>query len=40
MNSKSIILELHHIIRILYGSDIEWDYDRLNELIIDSMREV
>ena len=38
LSSKEIIKLLHDAVRLIYGRDIRWNYDELNEKIIGSLR--
>lgn len=38
-DSKGILAELHTVIKLVHGNDIAWSYDRLNQYIMDSLRE-
>ena len=39
MDSKDILRNLHQVIKLIRGRDIQWSYDRLNGFIMDSLRE-
>lgn len=37
LKSKDILRLLHEAVKIVRGQDILWDYDELNNFIIDSL---
>lgn len=37
-DSKDILAELHAVIKLVRGKDIQWNYNRLNRFILDSLR--
>lgn len=39
MDSKDILCNLHQVIKLIRGRDVQWSYDRLNGFIVDSLRE-
>lgn len=39
MDSKNILLHLHRVVKLIRGRDIVWSYDRLNNYILDSLRD-